>query len=338
MSAIADAAAGAPAGAGVYFFLDRQRELIYVGKAGNVRRRLQQHAKAARERTTPRDALRAELVAHVRWEACPDEAAAASREADLVVAFRPLLNGALATDGRWVYIAVTTDPTSGTVRFRLIDSRDARATRMYGCFPHLGVGVSSRRAIACSEGYTAALRLLWAACEQDTAARHPPAVAGPSPPRDVTLPFTPGLEPALHRLLSGTSARLLDRLLDHAAETRPAFMLPALRRDHTTAGAFFAHGPRALRLLRLRHHRPAGPLSRGTIESLLLAELRDVLGGFELPAVDDANGALVGARHARALATRAVRRRRQRDHAADHHQVDRAQLFTELLDGIDDRP
>lgn len=28
--------------------------------------------------------------------------------------------------------------------------------------------------------------------------------------------------------------------------------------------------------------------------------------------------------------------RRQRDHAADHHQVDRAQLFTELLDGIDD--
>jgi hypothetical protein len=28
--------------------------------------------------------------------------------------------------------------------------------------------------------------------------------------------------------------------------------------------------------------------------------------------------------------------RRQRDHAADHDQTERAQLFTELLDGIDD--
>jgi hypothetical protein len=28
--------------------------------------------------------------------------------------------------------------------------------------------------------------------------------------------------------------------------------------------------------------------------------------------------------------------RRQRDHAVDHNQRDRAQLFTELLDGIDD--
>src|SRR5438477_5400939 len=117
--ALADAATKAPATAGVYYLLDEAGVLIYIGKAGNLRRRLQQHAKAAQTGASRRDAARHAAVAAVRWDECGSEEAAAARETDLIVAFRPWLNASQATDGRWVYIKVVTEPTAATVRFQL---------------------------------------------------------------------------------------------------------------------------------------------------------------------------------------------------------------------------
>ena len=306
MSAIAEAAAVAPTGPGVYFLLDDRRELLYIGKAANLRARLRQHAKAAATGATPRDELRGRLVTDVRWEPCPSEAAAVAREADLIVALRPLLNAAHTTEGRWVYVCVDADTGSGTCRLRLVETVELAAGRAYGCFPHLGVGVSSRPAIACSEGYASLIRLIWAAGTADPRAHHPRVIAGPSPPRDVALPFDPRLASGLHRLLSGSSRQLLDLLLARVQD-RPAHTLPALRRDHEAADGFFRHGPSALRSLRLRHRLPPGPISRPIIETLLAAEVRAAIGGFELPRLGYPDPSLVGARLSRAYATRSQR-------------------------------
>src|SRR6476646_589641 len=92
----------APQGAGVYYFLSADAELLYVGKASSLRNRLRQHA-----RTKPgaRGAIRLDVlyqrVTDVRWEELPDEDAAAAREADVIVALRPTFNAAIAGEGRW---------------------------------------------------------------------------------------------------------------------------------------------------------------------------------------------------------------------------------------------
>jgi hypothetical protein len=272
--------------------------IVYVGKAANLRRRLRDHARHG----APAD--------DVRWECCRDADAAAAREADLIVALRPDGNAAIAGDGRWVYVALTAVP--GAVRLALVPEPDPAADRCYGCFPHLGVGVSSPRAIACSEGYVGLVRLLWAAGEREPAAPYPRAITGPSPPPDATMPCDADLGPGLRALLAGTSARVLDALASRAGERRPPLMLPALRRDREAAAGFFAHGPRALRALRLRYGVPAGPLSRQAIEALVLADLRAAVGDDVVPpAPSGPDPTLVGARMARGLARRAARSRRR---------------------------
>ena len=320
MHPIASAAAAAPAEPGVYFFLADDRELLYVGKAANLRSRLQQHARSVAGGGTARMSLWRSSIAEARWDTCADEEAAAGREADLIVSFRPLFNRSLTTEGRWVYIATAAGSATRDVRLVLTATPAAstaaaagaaRSARLYGCFPHLGTGVSSRRAIACSEGYAALVRLLWAAGDEEDRAAYPAAIVGPSPPVDVVVPFGDDLATELHRLLSGQSPRLLDRLAELAGRRRPPVMLPALRRDHASAAAFFHQGPRELRALRRRHALPAQPISRETIESLLEAELRATMGDFRLPVLDDPTAGVLGARASRAHATKAALRRRR---------------------------
>ena len=207
-SAFAAAISAAPRTPGVYFLLGAATELLYVGKARDVRRRLQQHDRAApRPGTRPYDLYR--RVREVRWETTADDASAADREADLVVGLRPPFNASLTGDGRWVFVVVHAASESA-VRFDLADDLGTGAARAYGCFPHLGVGVSSARAIACSEGYSAFLRILWAA--SDAPGHHfPGAIAGSSPPATFTVVVPEARRPAFHAFLSGTSRRLLAR-------------------------------------------------------------------------------------------------------------------------------
>jgi hypothetical protein len=269
------AAADAPTGPGVYFFLDGRGSLLYVGKAKDLRRRLQQHARVAPVavgRRTDVVKVRYPRVRSVRWESLPTEADAVAREADLVVALRPLDNASVDT-GTWTYLSVT-DLAGDRVRLDLGREPLAGASEVYGCFAHLGRGVMFAPAVACSDGYAALTRLLWAASA--TGGHVPAALARSAPPR-VETSITGDLRAPLRRLFNGTSATVLD-LLGEAAATRPVELQPGLRRDWATAHGFFEHGPRALRRLRRRHGRPPGLLARSEIEEMLAAEVAPIIG------------------------------------------------------------
>jgi predicted GIY-YIG superfamily endonuclease len=271
----------APAAAGVYFFLSANRELLYVGKAGNLRSRLAQHAKGGGRLTGLY-----ERAVDVRWEEHPSEHEAVCREADLLVALQPPYN-ASGSLGGWRWVEVEGDT------FRCVAA--SAAELRYGCFPHLGPGQGSRPGVACTDGYPAVLRLLWAA-----AGGAPfPGVLGKGCPEQVTVPTADDLRRPLHDLLSGTSRRLLDLVaarLDH----REPFEQPALRRDLVAACAFFDHGPAALRAVRRRHGLPAGPVSREQFTEAMRAEVRDLLGDdVVFPAPPDES--LLGGRNARSL-------------------------------------
>jgi excinuclease UvrABC nuclease subunit len=88
----------------VYVLLADDRELFYVGKAGDLRARLKQHASTIPGRREPRLARLYGCVNDVCWEELPDEATAAVREADLIVSLRPPFNAAHVAEGRWNFI------------------------------------------------------------------------------------------------------------------------------------------------------------------------------------------------------------------------------------------
>lgn len=279
LGVLAAAASAAPRQAGVYLFLDDSNEVLYVGKAGNLRQRLRQHATTKRPESH-RD-HKYDLVRRVVWEIAVGEEAAAWREDDLLFALRPPFNGNLddrapdlvGKDARVPYIVVA-EVAAGMLSFSLEPDLPL-VGRAYGCFPHLGKGTGSRLGIACSDGYTALLRLLWAAAGQGT---HVPASITRSAPPSSTMTVPPALRDSLHRFLSGTRSRLVDELL-HAASHRPAYMQPALRRDTEAALRFFAAGPQLVRARRLRHHVRARVLNAGTYRRLVSDEISPVISG-----------------------------------------------------------
>jgi predicted GIY-YIG superfamily endonuclease len=281
--ALAAAGGMAPQEPGVYFLLGPGGELLYVGKAGNLRRRLQQHAKA-----DPPGAARLgvlyERVAEVRWEEHPTEAAAIEREADLLAALLPALN-ASGTRPAWSFVNVT---PAGEDRVVLsVRAAPVAGGRSHGCFPRLDRGPGA--------GFTALLRLLWAASGEG---RHMPASISRSAPDRYEVTAAPEVRRRLGAFLAGTSSRLL-AILAEAAGAREGFMQPALGRDRRAAEHFYRYGPRALRAMRLAAGLPPGPLAPEQVVELMAGDLRSRIGDFRLPAVPDPTGGLLGSRHAR---------------------------------------
>lgn len=269
---------GAPAAAGVYFFLSAERELLYVGRAGDLRARLAQHDHDSR---TGAVRLRGmyERAVECRWEAHPDEPSAVRREADLLVALQPAYNAAGSVGG-WSDVVVDDD------RFRC--GRDLGG---YGTFAHLGPHSPV------TEGYVALLRLLWAAGSD---APFPAALTRRSPPTEVLVPVAQVQRRPLHDLFVGTSRRLLGGLAGAVESTTDPVRRPALRRDLAAADGFFTHGSARLRDLRRRHGLGTGHLTREQVRTALLDDVRALLGAdVHLPVPPDPK--LLGARSARSL-------------------------------------
>ena len=84
--------AGVPAAPGVYRVHDEAGELVYVGKAKNLKRRLAQYRDAGRRKrhAKMRDIVRA--ARHIEFEACPSHLEACLLEAKLIREHRPRFN------------------------------------------------------------------------------------------------------------------------------------------------------------------------------------------------------------------------------------------------------
>src|SRR5262245_2917975 len=75
---------------GVYLMRDEQDRLIYVGKAKNLRQRLNSYRHSAR---ASRKTVRlVHTVRRIEWETCDSDEAAQLRENDLIRRYRPRFN------------------------------------------------------------------------------------------------------------------------------------------------------------------------------------------------------------------------------------------------------
>jgi predicted GIY-YIG superfamily endonuclease len=294
---LADAVAAAPHAPGVYFFLGHDRELLYVGKAVDLHRRLADHARDQSRTPDFRRRVLLDAVRAVHWEESPDEESAEVRESDLIVMLRPAYNASHSDQDRDHFLVVTLEPSRAS--FELTASASPLPARTYGTFPHLAKGASSRVAKRTKHGFSALLRLVWAAGSPDLAAQIPKRIAGSSPPTRFETPIAPASRGLLRDYLSGRSVRLLPALQAAvAAADVPAFTRFALERDADAARDFFECGPRHVRRCRMRHALAPGPVAGETMTAVLVRELRATVGDFR-PGVETPDVELLGRRGAR---------------------------------------
>lgn len=93
-----------PDAPGVYVFRDSKAEIIYVGKAKNLRRRLQQYRLADRKKAQRKMRMIVKRAASVSFEICTSETEALLRENFLIQTHRPSFNVAGAYSFLYPYL------------------------------------------------------------------------------------------------------------------------------------------------------------------------------------------------------------------------------------------
>jgi DNA polymerase III subunit epsilon len=93
---------GAPSRPGVYLFRDRHDQVLYVGKARDLRARLRSYFRSERQRPAVEAALAA--VERIEWRLTGSELEAALAELQLIRELRPPANARGARPDRYVYL------------------------------------------------------------------------------------------------------------------------------------------------------------------------------------------------------------------------------------------
>src|ERR1700733_9707554 len=95
-----------PTTPGVYFHKDVAGEIIYVGKAANLRNRVRQYFQKSRYRDPKTDVLVSE-IADIEWIELESEADALFLEAELVRRYQPRYNILLRDDKSLQYVRIS---------------------------------------------------------------------------------------------------------------------------------------------------------------------------------------------------------------------------------------
>lgn len=99
---------------GVYFHKNSKGEIIYIGKAANLRNRVRQYFQKSRTRDPKTDALVAE-IRDVEWRTVETELDALFLEAELIRRYMPPYNILLRDDKSLVYVRINTKDQHPTV-------------------------------------------------------------------------------------------------------------------------------------------------------------------------------------------------------------------------------
>lgn len=105
-----------PSNPGVYFYKNSGGEIIYVGKAANLRNRVRQYFQKSRSPDPKTDALVAE-IADLEWVSVETEMDALFLEAELIRRYMPRYNILLRDDRSSIYVRIDYDAYHPTLTF-----------------------------------------------------------------------------------------------------------------------------------------------------------------------------------------------------------------------------
>src|SRR4029450_9845208 len=127
------AAGSIPDQPGVYLFRDRHARVLYVGKAGSLRKRLASYFQPTRH-LHPRTAAMVEASAQVEWLLVRGEVEALQLEYTLIKEHRPRYNVRYRDDKTYPWLAVTLDEE--IPRARVQRGAKRRGVRYFGPYTH----------------------------------------------------------------------------------------------------------------------------------------------------------------------------------------------------------
>jgi excinuclease UvrABC nuclease subunit len=274
----------APREAGVYLMRDVGGGILYVGKAKNLRARLNSYKRARPDQVSRKVIRLINAIRSIELERCESEKAALLRENQLLRELRPPYNVVNTSPETYYFIGIR--QIGREVRFRLTTHPKRQGDLMYGAFKGRG---SVRR------GYTSLLRLIWVAHSTQDRFSFPYRLTCGKPPYLFSVEFPSGWLPQLKRFLNGTDRGLLvsimNRLLEN--ETIPRFVHHVIQEDIEEAKHFFEAALKRNRLLK-KHHSVRGRLiAQEQVDDLLVLErtrlgmVEDVLPGLRTETVTE---------------------------------------------------
>ena len=97
-----------PASPGVYQFKDKSDNIIYIGKAKNLKKRVKSYFQKKSYRT-PKEQSLIKRIDTLEWIVCQDEADAFITEANLIKKHKPKYNVQLKDDKSFPYLKITNE-------------------------------------------------------------------------------------------------------------------------------------------------------------------------------------------------------------------------------------
>ena len=95
-----------PKSPGIYFFKNKKKEIIYIGKAARLKERVGQYFMKTAD-ILPRVAALKEEIADISWQECQSEIDALIEEAKNIKKYRPKFNVLLRDDKNYFFVAIT---------------------------------------------------------------------------------------------------------------------------------------------------------------------------------------------------------------------------------------
>ena len=99
----------APKNPGVYFFKNKDNQIIYIGKAKVLKNRIRSYFPQKRQHSSPKVNIMANHIAAIDWIVVRDEKEALLTEANMIKEHRPKYNVLLKDDKTFPYIRITNE-------------------------------------------------------------------------------------------------------------------------------------------------------------------------------------------------------------------------------------
>ena len=259
-----------PTAPGVYFLRGANGDILYVGKAKNLRVRLNSY-KRARPSVVSRKVLRMlKMTRSIAFELCENETQALLAENQLLRKHRPHFN-VLNTNPESYYFLGLELVQPGFVQLHLTNNRASvkknsaqkNKIKFFGVF-------RNRRSVR--SAFSALLRLLSAVNAVDEGFYYPSVLVKERPPRKFVLPLKKTMHRELELFLSGRSKKFLETLTQQLLENLciPRFIHRVISEDLKILEQFYARGPKKILKLKRQHGIRRRPIAQDEIDDLLV--------------------------------------------------------------------
>lgn len=246
-----------PTTPGVYLMRGRDDALLYVGKAKNLRNRINSYKNATPKQVSRKVIRLVNLVRRIEWEECPSEQDALLRENAMLRDFKPPFNVVNTRPDTYYYIGVNVITTQLHFTLTTRPADQINVDCLFGAYK----GRARTR-----EGYGALLRLLWA-CQMRPSMTgrywnfsYPGTLVKKTPAYSFHLSVhgarafedTKDLMEMIKKFLKGQSSRLMPYLSEKILTntTIPKFYYKLIQEDLEALQEFYEFGPKRNHKLR----------------------------------------------------------------------------------------